>query len=414
MSFPPAEALTSIPKIVRSDRNKSSNDLGNFPVYTLVPLSDEDAFLKAVNEDDIMNYQQVFFPPVYDFSGKTLADILNYHLEELMPAQKREEENGGRGKFTIDPFLVAIHDDYMQYGVLLINMFYEYYDDTQAAPAICRAPVQVPGEDHNQDIISAVSWCANLAIANMDMYEMLENDEDASWPAELPGYAQTQAELKQSAVTLKREARERLSRLPIRRVLYSVHQIGNVGVSQHNLVEPDYYYKDDLGLRDHFATVDGVNSRLHRLEAGEAAPSIEQLWQVIRREHPGRCATSCPLAGQATDDRSDDEEADEEQTAEVQTEDQDSKPMHESADDQSKQTWTTHKFWMFVYDNAEGVSAQDLDVALVKVKWDGDVDGKTKEELEQIMPELEVVERVKPKDALKRMDELSGYAVPST
>jgi hypothetical protein len=50
----------------------------------------------------------------------------------LQAGQKREEAGCGRGKFTNDPFLIAIHADVRQHGVTLVNSAYENFGNEEA------------------------------------------------------------------------------------------------------------------------------------------------------------------------------------------------------------------------------------------------------------------------------------------
>lgn len=58
---------------------------------------------------------------------------------------------------------------------------------------------------------------------------------------------------------------------------------------------------------------------------------------------------------------------------------------------------------MFVVDKPY---SEDDPVALVQAHWDGVTEGKSKEELENIMPWLEIVARCGVREALACMDEL--------
>jgi hypothetical protein len=74
--------------------------------------------------------------------------------------------------------------------------------------------------------------------------------------------------------------------------------------------------------------------------------------------------------------------------------------------------WSIHNHWIFAFANNNGVERGDdaeNKFVLVKVKWVGNIEGKTKEELELIVPELEIEERVKTEDALGKMDALAGF-----
>jgi len=164
MSFPSSTAITAFPKIVDIDMD-STRGMGNFALYTLVPLDDPPAFLDLVNqtEYDITDDDYVVYPPDYDFSGRTLADIMTYHQ------QLTTGTNDDRDRLDYGQFIVAIHDDVVKHGLLVVEMLYEFYDDQQAVPALARAPVVAGVADENE--ICAVSWCINLQIANMGIVD---------------------------------------------------------------------------------------------------------------------------------------------------------------------------------------------------------------------------------------------------
>lgn len=162
MAFPSSTAITAFPKIVDIDMD-STRGMGNFALYTLVPLSDRSTFLRLINqtEDDDFDDDYVVYPPHYDFSGRTLADIITYHQ------QLTTGTNDDKDRLDYGQFIVAIHDDVVKHGVLVVEMLYEFYDDQQAVPALARCPVVEGSADENE--ICAVSWCINLQISNMGM-----------------------------------------------------------------------------------------------------------------------------------------------------------------------------------------------------------------------------------------------------
>lgn len=164
MSFPSAAAIKAFPKLINIDM-ESTRGSGNFVLYSLVPLSDPDAFLRLVNEDQdgILEDDYVVFAPDYDFSNKTLDDIVSYH--QVLTKGTHDDKD----RLDYGDFIVAIHDDVAKHGVLVIDMVYEFYDDVEAVPALARCPVAAGCVDEND--ISAVSWCVNLQIGNMSMYQ---------------------------------------------------------------------------------------------------------------------------------------------------------------------------------------------------------------------------------------------------
>ena len=158
-SFPPAESITSCPKLVNIEMSKTG-ELDPFALYTLVKLGDPKKFRDAVLQDDDMDDElsdQVQFPPTYDFTGKTLKDVVDYHF-----SLSKDKE----AKFDYTHFIVAIHKNYDKHGVLVVDLLNEYYDDFEAVPGIARAPLQSEREEY-EDQISAFAWCVNLQIANM-------------------------------------------------------------------------------------------------------------------------------------------------------------------------------------------------------------------------------------------------------
>jgi len=178
--FPAAEAITSFPKLVDISHDPPPyQGVEVFAIYSLVPLSPPciAEFLRDVNEDDILTDQQLFLAPKYDFSTKTLFDIVTYHAALVSSQRAAAAAATGRSdppNPDIAPqpqvmdrtlFVVIVHADYKRHGVLLINTMYEWYDDQIAVPAIARCPVLLDPEDEN--VVNAIGWCVNLQIANM-------------------------------------------------------------------------------------------------------------------------------------------------------------------------------------------------------------------------------------------------------
>lgn len=163
MPFPPPEAITAFPKLVPIDM-ESTRGLGSFALYTLVPISDMPSFLTAVNTDSDLEEDYVVLPPRHDFSGRTLADIMEYHLAHTRDAKNRED-------FDYGNFMVAIHEDVRKHGVLVVTVIYENFSDTEAVPMLARCPVaSFEGhEEPEDDLITALSWLCNLQIGNMGM-----------------------------------------------------------------------------------------------------------------------------------------------------------------------------------------------------------------------------------------------------
>jgi hypothetical protein len=268
---------------------------------------------------------------------------------------------------------VAIHEDVLQHGVLLVDLSYQFFDDQESTPAVARCPVEQDGLDPNTEI-SAISWAVNLQIANMDMYDLLEQDGDMIWPSELPGHREVQEKLKQAGEELKQKVKTRNQRLPVRKMRYSVHHIGDPKRNQHHHVLDLNYYLEETECEDRIATTTQscVDCRFIR-----GSKTLDELWQAIRKVHPKNVAK-----------------------------------VQERPHEEWSAEWGVHPDWIFVFDNNDGMDIGDdsvVNVALVKVKWDGAVEGKTKEELELMMPELEIVDRIKTEDALARMDVLAEF-----
>ena len=157
---------------------------------------------------------------------------------------------------------------------------------------------------------------------------------------------------------LKRKAQARFAQLPERDERYAVWAFPEA----HGLrgrIEPDADVKESSDCERKVAT----NQAFHN--GRDPHPDSERL-NRIRREFPSMCTIEDPA---------------------------------------SAPVWGYNKFWMFLLDDE---SAQNEDVALLHVEWDGVTDGKSKEELEAIMPPVKVVERCPLASALERMDELSG------
>ena len=195
------------------------------------------------------------------------------------------------------------------------------------------------------------------------MYDLLEQDESYSWPTPLPGYAELQASLLESGKELKQRAHETYSELPVRTERYMMHRIGarsNLLPSWMYAIQPDRYYIESAECEDRVAVCQGFDARAFTQD-------LEAQKDRIRKDHPGRCAQEYP---------------------------------------RQEATWRVNKYWMFVFDG-EGMDGED--VSIVRVHWDGMTEGKTKEELEAIMPSLEVVYRCTIETALSKMDELAGF-----
>jgi len=362
MSFAPPEAITTFP--TRTNTKDIAPFEGKFACYSLVPLPDPAALLDAVNKDDAMYNDgwpdaYMMLPPKYDFTGEYLSDIVDYHVQ-LTAKQSQEQEYEDSIASTI--FVVAIHEDYNKHGVLVVDLQYQSYSDNVYVAAVARCALDAKGQQSDKDVISALAWCVNIEVGNMDCEEMVEDVKNIPWESPIPGYAKLQEQLTQSANSLKDEARACFSKLPVRHSRYIVHDIGSghyASIRRIMAIDPNKYYLENLEMCDRGAVTYGINSTTTN-------DTVESMWLKIRKEHPKRCAQSGGL-------------------------------------------WQVEKFWMFVYDMPASED-RGLQVALVKVVWDGITEGKSKQEMEGIVPEVEVVERCEPSRALKRMDEVSSLS----
>jgi hypothetical protein len=366
MPFPPANAITTFP-----DRVRYTDDVrvdGKFACYSLVPLKHEATFLKAVNEDryvyvDGGTTEYIAFAPKWNFTGNTLGDILDYHLE-LMKIQSDGPKKSYEECFDSSLFIVAIHEDCEKHGVLFVSLTYQFYDDFEHVPIAIRCGIDAMCKKHDEYLASAVCWCVNIEVGNMDIDETLEQYADFTWPAELPGYAELRASLDLARETQRTEVHERLAQLPVRPTRYVVHELSaqpqDLGQWRSQTgIEPDLHRKDLMEMHNRIATTHGLNSRSQQ-------GSVQDWWQKARKEHPDRCAKRFP---------------------------------------HSEPFWRVEKFWLLAYD-VPATEKNGNAVALVNVIWDGVTEGKSKAELESLMPDMAVIERCEPAKALTRIDEL--------
>ena len=129
-----------------------SHNSDQFAVYTLVNLQHDgfNHFLKVLENDDDLLKGNCRLPPQYDFSGRPLKDVYNYHL------QLRSQR-----KYHPTLFLVAPHLDYKANGVLLVNL----NTDLHCTVDTCRLRVT-----------EALSAAVNLRIGNMDWDDFKEDE----------------------------------------------------------------------------------------------------------------------------------------------------------------------------------------------------------------------------------------------
>lgn len=331
----------------------------NIAVYTLVPLEQPQEFFEAVRLDKDMNEDPneapVALAPKYDFSNSTFAELFDYHLDLTSKD----------ATFDYSNFIVAVHEDYAKHGVFVVCLLNEYYDDITAVPTLARATLSchTPPPDEN---ITAVAWCINFQVANMDISDMKDFEDSVEWPEEIPGYSELLEDLTRSGEELKATTRARYALLPKRRERYAVHHIADSDRdtgTMSNDVEPDVYYKETADMADRVATTRGVNNVITH----PRRQTPEELWESLRKLHPGSCKPEYP---------------------------------------RTEPFWRVNKYWVFAFDRSV---ASNEGVALVRVVWDGVTEGRSKEELENVMPRLEVVERQPHDKALARMDEVSGF-----
>jgi len=166
MSFPSPDAITAFPK--RIEPKTASRFEGKFACYSLVPICDIAAFLKAANQDDVLydgGWPDAYLtlPPKYDFRGRSMADIVDYHVK-FTSEQSSVEEYENLIDSTI--FVVAIHEDYDKHGVLVVDLTHMSLDTEEHIAAVARCPLDAMCRQ-NDSLVSAIAWCVNISISNM-------------------------------------------------------------------------------------------------------------------------------------------------------------------------------------------------------------------------------------------------------
>lgn len=143
----------------------------DFAVYSLISL-DQDAqqrFLNDLNTGD-MTTKRCILATQPDFSGRTLRDIYDHHIEAS------KEDNAMHPHY----FIVADQDDWDTKGVLVVDLYasrdlnrHEDPDhDYEFTVGVLRCGV---------DMADCV--CCNLDIANVDFIEYKE-EEEQEWDGE--------------------------------------------------------------------------------------------------------------------------------------------------------------------------------------------------------------------------------------
>ncbi|KAI4850237.1 hypothetical protein E4T44_02865 [Aureobasidium sp. EXF-8845] len=144
---------------------------GKFAAYSLTPL-DEDGQQRLLNDLNTgdMTTSQCLLATQPDFSGRTLRDIYDHHIE----ASKGDNEMHSH------LFIVADQDDWNTNGVLLVYAYAdraldppdEENDNYESTVGVLRCGVDMA--DCN---------CCNLEIANIGFDEM-KDEEEREWNGE--------------------------------------------------------------------------------------------------------------------------------------------------------------------------------------------------------------------------------------
>ncbi|KAG9695598.1 hypothetical protein KCU95_g6428, partial [Aureobasidium melanogenum] len=145
-----------------------------FAAYTLIPLDHDgqQRFLEDLNTGD-MTTSNCVLAPQPDFSGRTLREIYDYHIEEAI-----KDDNEMHSHFII----VADQEDWKLKGVLVVYLYagrqLTKHDDEvfewEATVGVLRCGI---------DMADCV--CCNLEIDNVDWCEEKESEEQ-EWGGEDP------------------------------------------------------------------------------------------------------------------------------------------------------------------------------------------------------------------------------------
>ena len=59
---------------------------------------------------------------------------------------------------------MAVHEDYMKHGELVVQLVHEYWTKDEAIPEVARCPLQGDNPEF-PDAIPPLSWCVNFKVA---------------------------------------------------------------------------------------------------------------------------------------------------------------------------------------------------------------------------------------------------------
>ena len=150
-----------LPSTAPTQEYRKASHIGAlFTVYTLVDLGPDDVateLLRAVEGDDPNCRSTCKLAPMYDFRGQPLKAVYDYHLELAH-----------LGQYHPTLFVVAVDQDYMKTGVLLVNLDV----DLDCHVDTCRIKVK-----------EAALALINISIANMDWEDFKEDELSQENPA---------------------------------------------------------------------------------------------------------------------------------------------------------------------------------------------------------------------------------------
>ncbi|KAI5271998.1 hypothetical protein E4T47_04709 [Aureobasidium subglaciale] len=152
-----------------TDERWRNSTFKNYAAYSLVPLDDDgrQELLNDLNTGE-MTTNNTRVAPQFDFAGRTLRDVYDYHL------QAREEHDNIHPHF----FIVADQEDWRTEGVLVVCLYVD------------RSTGEVGDRESLEDVfewVVGVMRCgvdmadcigANLGIANVDWTEYKEEEEE--------------------------------------------------------------------------------------------------------------------------------------------------------------------------------------------------------------------------------------------
>ncbi|KAH0008174.1 hypothetical protein KCU78_g11380, partial [Aureobasidium melanogenum] len=146
----------------------------SFAAYTLISLDHDgqQRFLKDLNTGD-MTTSNCILAPQSDFSGRTLRDIYDHHIEA-----SKEDDN----EMHPHLFIVADQEDWHTKGVLVVYLHAgREMNKHDSEDFECESTVGVL----RCGIDMADCVCCNLEIANVDWTEYKE-EEEQEWGGEDP------------------------------------------------------------------------------------------------------------------------------------------------------------------------------------------------------------------------------------